>query len=100
MVEATSTPYWRQTASSTCADPTMEAVWLIEGEGTLTDLDHGVGYELAPGSMYLLDGHERHRLEVQVSSGQLGWIEGGEWTKESPDGVVLRAGVEQTEGRK
>ncbi|WP_433634509.1 ectoine synthase [Nocardia sp. CA-120079] len=44
----------------------VEAVWLIEGAGTLTDLDHGVSYELAPGSMYLLDGHERHRLEVRT----------------------------------
>ncbi|MEU2255327.1 ectoine synthase [Nocardia xishanensis] len=43
----------------------VEAVWLIEGEGTLTDLDNDVTYELAPGSMYLLDGHERHRLEVR-----------------------------------
>ncbi|MFI7670571.1 ectoine synthase [Nocardia sp. NPDC049526] len=44
----------------------VEAVWLVEGEGTLTDLDHGISYELAPGSMYLLDGHERHRLEVRT----------------------------------
>ncbi|MEV4126926.1 ectoine synthase [Nocardia sp. NPDC049707] len=44
----------------------VEAVWLIEGEGTLTDLDHDVSYELTPGSMYLLDGHERHRLEVRT----------------------------------
>ncbi|WP_454197394.1 ectoine synthase [Nocardia sp. Marseille-Q1738] len=44
----------------------VEAVWLIEGEGTLTDLDNDVSYELAPGSMYLLDGHERHRLEVRT----------------------------------
>lgn len=44
----------------------VEAVWLIEGEGTLTDLDSGVTYALAPGSMYLLDGHERHRLEVRT----------------------------------
>ncbi|MEU7633071.1 ectoine synthase [Nocardia sp. NPDC049220] len=43
----------------------VEAVWLVEGEGTLTDLDNGATYELAPGSMYLLDGHERHRLEVR-----------------------------------
>ncbi|MGQ4600768.1 ectoine synthase [Nocardia sp. R6R-6] len=44
----------------------VEAVWLIEGEGTLTDLDNDVSYQLAPGSMYLLDGHERHRLEVRT----------------------------------
>ncbi|MBH0780400.1 ectoine synthase [Nocardia bovistercoris] len=40
----------------------VEAVWLVEGEGTLHDLDNDVAYPLAPGSMYLLDGHERHRL--------------------------------------
>ncbi|UGT44957.1 ectoine synthase [Nocardia yamanashiensis] len=40
----------------------IEAVWLTEGEGTLVDLERGVTYELGPGSMYLLDGNERHRL--------------------------------------
>ncbi|WP_067536593.1 ectoine synthase [Nocardia crassostreae] len=44
----------------------VEAVWLIEGEGTLTDLDNGVTYQLGPGSMYLLNGHERHRLDVRT----------------------------------
>ncbi|RDI49046.1 ectoine synthase [Nocardia mexicana] len=44
----------------------VEAVWLVEGEGTLTDLDNGVSYELGPGSMYLLDGHERHRIETRT----------------------------------
>lgn len=41
----------------------IEAVWLIEGTGTLTDLDNDEVYDLAPGTMYLLDGHERHRVE-------------------------------------
>ncbi len=44
----------------------IEAVWLIEGEGSLTDLDNEQTYELGPGSMYLLDGHERHRLEPRT----------------------------------
>ncbi|RVW00322.1 ectoine synthase [Rhodococcus xishaensis] len=44
----------------------VEAVWLVEGEGTLTDLETGQVYELGPGSMYLLDGHERHRLEPRT----------------------------------
>ncbi|MEV0297418.1 ectoine synthase [Nocardia sp. NPDC050710] len=44
----------------------VEAVWLIEGEGTLHDLDNDVTYELAPGSMYLLDDHERHRLTARA----------------------------------
>ncbi|NLG56605.1 MAG: ectoine synthase [Rhodococcus sp.] len=44
----------------------VEAVWLVEGTGTLTDLETGTKYELAPGTMYLLDGHERHRVEVDT----------------------------------
>ncbi|MGH9086900.1 MAG: ectoine synthase [Acidimicrobiales bacterium] len=40
----------------------VEGVYCIEGEGTLEDLDNGRTYELAPGTMYLLDGHERHRV--------------------------------------
>jgi L-ectoine synthase len=41
----------------------VEAVWLIEGDGILTDLDNGEVHQLRPGTMYLLDGHERHRVE-------------------------------------
>ncbi|MBJ7479129.1 ectoine synthase [Rhodococcus erythropolis] len=41
----------------------VEAVWLVEGTGKLIDLDNNEEYDLAPGSMYLLNGHERHRVE-------------------------------------
>ena len=41
----------------------VEAVWLVEGEGTLLDLDNDIEYQLAPGTMYLLNGHERHRVD-------------------------------------
>ncbi|MFC8529320.1 ectoine synthase [Nocardia sp. NPDC057227] len=44
----------------------IEAVWLVEGEGTLHDLDNDVTYELGAGSMYLLNGHEKHRLEAHT----------------------------------
>lgn len=41
----------------------VEAVWLVEGEGELIDLsDGGTVYPLAPGTMYLLNEHERHRV--------------------------------------
>lgn len=40
----------------------IEAVWLVAGTGTLTNLETGEQYPLAAGSMYLLNGHERHRL--------------------------------------
>ncbi|MEV6066512.1 ectoine synthase [Nocardia sp. NPDC052001] len=44
----------------------VEAVWLVEGDGTLEDLDNGVTYDLGPGSMYLLNGHEKHRLRTRT----------------------------------
>ncbi|WP_149361443.1 ectoine synthase [Lolliginicoccus suaedae] len=42
----------------------VEAVWLVEGRGRLTDLETGTVYDIGPGSMYLLNGFEKHRLEV------------------------------------
>ncbi|GAA1480397.1 ectoine synthase [Gordonia sinesedis] len=44
----------------------VEAVWLVEGEGTLTDRETGETYPLAPGTMYLLDGHERHTVKADT----------------------------------
>ena len=43
----------------------VEAVWVVEGSGTLTDLETGDEYALAPGTMYLLNGHERHRVTCE-----------------------------------
>jgi L-ectoine synthase len=40
----------------------IEAVWVIEGSGTLTNHETGEEHELRPGTMYLLNGHERHRV--------------------------------------
>lgn len=40
----------------------IEAVWVIEGHGHLIDRDNGTTHTLAPGVMYLLDGHERHTI--------------------------------------
>lgn len=42
----------------------IEAVYCIEGTGSLDDLETGESYRIAPGTMYLLDGHERHRLHA------------------------------------
>ncbi|MCF6388566.1 ectoine synthase [Mycobacterium sp. MBM] len=44
----------------------VEAVWVVEGTGTLTDLETGEVYPLAPGTMYLLNGHERHRVTCET----------------------------------
>jgi L-ectoine synthase len=40
----------------------VEAVYCIDGHGRLDDLDKGRSYALDPGTVYLLDGHERHRV--------------------------------------
>lgn len=40
----------------------VEAVLCIEGEGELTDKETSTVYKLTPGTLYLLNGHERHQL--------------------------------------
>ena len=43
----------------------LEAVYCIEGEGTLEDLETGKSHTIKPGTMYALDKHDRHRLTVK-----------------------------------
>lgn len=43
----------------------LEAVYCIEGEGELEDLDNGVTHEIRPGTFYALDGNERHYLRAK-----------------------------------
>lgn len=40
----------------------VEAVWVVEGSGDLTNLETGEIHALRPGTMYLLNGHERHSV--------------------------------------
>ncbi|SIS12695.1 ectoine synthase [Williamsia sterculiae] len=44
----------------------VEAVWLVEGTGRLLDRETGQEYPLGPGSMYLLNGHERHTVFAET----------------------------------
>lgn len=41
----------------------VEANYVIEGEGEVENMTTGEVFPLAPGSLYVLDGHERHRLK-------------------------------------
>ncbi len=52
MYQGTETTMWYQNH--------IEAVYCIEGEGELEDLDSGQRYLIRPGTLYTLDGHERH----------------------------------------
>jgi len=42
----------------------VEANYVIEGEGEVENLATGEVFTLAPGSIYVLDRHERHRLRA------------------------------------
>lgn len=42
----------------------VEANYVIEGEGEVENLATGEVFALAPGSIYVLDQHERHRLKA------------------------------------
>ena len=41
----------------------VEANYVIEGEGEVENMATGEVFSLGPGSLYVLDGHERHRLK-------------------------------------
>ena len=44
----------------------IEAVYCVQGTGTLTNLETGDVYPLKDGTMYLLDGHEKHQVEAET----------------------------------
>ncbi len=44
----------------------IEAVFITEGEGELYDKDNDTTHRLAPGSIYVLNGNERHQLRPRT----------------------------------
>lgn len=44
----------------------VEAVYIVSGEGELYDKDNDKTYKLGPGSIYVLNGHERHQLRPRT----------------------------------
>ncbi|HZG72868.1 MAG TPA: ectoine synthase [Chondromyces sp.] len=44
----------------------QEAVYCIEGEGELEDLTNGKTYKIQAGTLYALDGHEKHCLRAKT----------------------------------
>jgi len=53
----TETPMWYRNH--------VEAVYCIEGEGEVEDLDEGVKHRIEPGTLYALDKHDRHVLRAR-----------------------------------
>lgn len=44
----------------------LEAVFVLKGEGSVEDLETGECHELASGTLYALDRHDRHRLHAKT----------------------------------
>jgi len=44
----------------------VEAVYCIAGTGTVETVDDGRVYAIEPGTVYLLDGHEKHILRAET----------------------------------
>ncbi len=44
----------------------VESVYCIEGSGVLTDLETGAVHRIEPGTLYVLDRHERHELHAET----------------------------------
>lgn len=53
------------TETQMCYRNHVEAVYCIEGEGTLVDISNDKTHPISPGTMYALDGHEEHILKAQ-----------------------------------
>lgn len=45
----------------------VEAVYCMEGEGLLTNRETGESYRVGPGTLYCLNGHERHELRADTN---------------------------------
>ena len=43
----------------------LEAVYCLEGEAEIETVPDGTKYRITPGTMYALDGHEKHTLRVR-----------------------------------
>ena len=44
----------------------IEAVYCIEGEAEIETVEDGKKYQIKPGTMYCLDGHEKHYLRAKT----------------------------------
>lgn len=44
----------------------IEAVFVVEGEGEITDLATGETHQLRPGSLYLLNDHDKHEVRPRT----------------------------------
>ena len=58
------TTLYAGTESEFCYENHIEAVFVVEGEGEIEDLGTGEVHQLRPGTLYLLNDHDRHRVRA------------------------------------
>lgn len=42
----------------------LEACYCLEGRGSIEELDTGVTHQIGPGTLYAMNGHDRHRIRI------------------------------------
>lgn len=42
----------------------LEACYCLEGRGTVEELDTGTVHEIRPGTLYAMNNHDRHRIQI------------------------------------
>ncbi len=44
----------------------LEAIYCLEGEGTVEELDSGTIHEIGPGTFFAMNEHDRHRIRSKT----------------------------------
>lgn len=60
------TTLYAGTESEFCYQNHIEAVFIVEGEGEIEDMATGEVHQLGPGSLYLLNDHDRHKVRPRT----------------------------------
>lgn len=60
------TTLYAGTVSRFCYANHIEAVFVVAGDGEITDLGTGETHQLAPGSLYLLNDHDKHEVRPRT----------------------------------
>lgn len=60
------TTLYAGTVSEFCYENHIEAVFIVEGEGEIEDHATGEVHQLAPGTIYLLNDHDRHTVRPRT----------------------------------
>ncbi len=44
----------------------LEAIYCLEGEGTVEELDSGTIHKIGPGTLFAMNEHDRHRIRAKT----------------------------------